>query len=146
MDLRTRDISVYIHLDTQENITKVRLGCTCAVTILFTNACMHLHRFRFGLVSYVSKRRLMTCESSYTRCVQVEFEVSFIVIKLLACRLEPFYFVFLWSALVQGKCFPLGDLLSALKTDQTLKLRFHRKVSWPRKKNCTGNSKILVSI
>ena len=92
------------------------------------------------------KRRLMTCESSNTRCVQVEFGVSFIVINLLTCRLELFYFVFLWSALVQGKCFPLGDLLPALKTDQTLKLRFHGKGFMATEKNCTGNSKILVSI
>ena len=71
-DLRTRDISVYVHLDTQENIAKVRLGGACAVVIMFTYTCMHLYCFRFGLVSYVSKRRLMTCESSYTRCNQVD--------------------------------------------------------------------------
>ena len=91
LDLRTRDISVYVHLDTQENIAKVTLDCACAVIIVFTYTCMHLYCFRFGLVSYVSKRRLMTCESSYTRCDQVEFEVSFIVIKLLACRFEPLF-------------------------------------------------------
>ena len=90
---------------------------------MFTNACMHLYRFRFGLVSYASKCRLVTCESSLC-----PFRVSFSVIKLLTSRFKPSYFVLLWSALVQGNCFPLEDLLAELKTDQTLKLRLQGKV------------------
>ena len=65
LDLQTRDISVYVLLDTQDNIAKtVRLRRDCAVIIMFTNACMHLYCSRFGLVSYASKRRLVTWESS----------------------------------------------------------------------------------
>ena len=94
---------------------------------------MHLYRFRFGLVSYASKCRLVTCESSLC-----PFRVS-----LLTSRFKPSYFVLLWSALVQGNCFPLEDLLAELKTDQTLKLRLQGKATG---KNCTGNNEIPVSI
>ena len=100
---------------------------------MFTNACMHLYRFRFGLVSYASKCRLVTCESSLC-----PFRVS-----LLTSRFKPSYFVLLWSALVQGNCFPLEDLLAELKTDQTLKLQLQGKATG---KNCTGNNEIPVSI
>ena len=112
---------------------KVRVRLRCHNVIMFTNACMHLYRFRFGLVSYASKCRLVTCESSLC-----PFRVS-----LLTSRFKPSYFVLLWSSLVQGNCFPLEDLLAELKTDQTLKLRLQGKATG---KNCTGNNEIPVSI
>ena len=115
---------------------KVRGRLGCHNVIMFTNACMHLYRFRFGLVSYASKCRLVTCESSLC-----PFRVS-----LLTSRFKPSYFVLLWSALVQGNCFPLEDLLAELKTDHTLKLRLQGKVLMATGKNCTGNSETPVSI
>ena len=81
---------------------------------------MHLYCFRFDLVSYASKRRLVTSESSYTHCVLLVlvFFHKFNLESLLLSKI----------ALVQGNCFPLGDLLAERKTDQTLKLRLQGKV------------------